>query len=122
MAMNRVADEVDRASSRVLVWLVDTELARRKATALEALLDDNERRRSALMPQPRRTRFVVAHAALRQIVGEQIGADPGALRWQRGVNGKPQLVGTPDAPQVNLTHSGGLAAVALWSPAGEQAG
>src|SRR5436853_48947 len=74
---------------------------------LAAGLDDDERARAqALRRDTDRRRFVVAHGALRMIVGDSIGAPPAEIRWRRGVHGKPELDGRWTGVQVNLSHSG----------------
>lgn len=111
--MHDAPEQIDAGAYPVLAWFVHTLLPAPAVGALADLLDDAERDRSARMPEPRRTRFVVAHAALRQIVGYHTDTDPRALRWRHGANGKPHLVGLANAPAVNLTHSGHLAVVAV---------
>jgi 4'-phosphopantetheinyl transferase len=62
------------------------------------------------MADVRRTRFVVAHGAVREIVGARLGLRPGEVRWRRGPNGKPSV----DAELcVNLSTGGAAALVAL---------
>lgn len=98
----------------VHVWLVDTDLPGPVLAVLAALLDPSERERAAGLPdQPARARFVAAHGALRSIVGQWLGAPPEQLRWQRGRHGKPELTGRWTGAQVNLSHSGTLAMVAV---------
>lgn len=82
--------------------------------AYEALLDDDERRRADALRSPRRRRrFIVAHGAVRVILGGCLAAPPAQLRWRRGRHGKPELAGAWTGRQVNLSHSGGLAMVAV---------
>jgi 4'-phosphopantetheinyl transferase len=73
------------------------------------------------MPDPvQRSRFVVAHGALREIVGERIGVAAEAVSWRRGPNGKPHLDLAADGARhdpaplwFNLSNCGGIALVAL---------
>ena len=63
-----------------------------------------------------RRRFVVAHGALRQILGTYLERQPETLAFAAGPNGKPSLAG--DEPgrrrlEFNLSHSGDLALVAV---------
>ncbi len=97
--------------SLVEVWLVRTDLPARRIAQLEPVLDGVELARAdALRWAPDRRRFVAAHGALRHIVAVRLGINPEQVRWRRGPHGKPELV---DGPQVNLSHSGGLAMVAV---------
>jgi 4'-phosphopantetheinyl transferase len=101
---------------RVDVWLINTDCSTDDSRALEPWLDDDERRRAdGLRLAPHRQRFVVAHAALRLITAAALDADPAGVRFVRGPNGKPLLAAA--GPEVNLSHSGGLAAVAVAAPA-----
>lgn len=78
---------------------------------LGALLCDDERGRAArFVTDTLRTRFVVARAALRSILGAQLACDPRALRFSYGRAGKPLLEG--GGIDFNLSHSRGLAVVA----------
>ena len=98
----------------VHVWLIDTARPDDVVADLVAVLDDEERARAqALRRDVDRRRFVVAHGALRMIVGAWLGAPPAELRWRRGAHGKPELDGRWTGAQVNLSHSGDLNAVAV---------
>jgi 4'-phosphopantetheinyl transferase len=97
----------------VRIWLIRTDLPDRLLADLVTVLDDEERgRASTTLGAGNRRRFVVAHAALRIIVGEWLGTTAEQVRWQRGRNGKPELAGEWSAMHVNLSHSGELAVVA----------
>ncbi len=58
-----------------------------------------------------RDRFVRGRGFLRRELAERLGCDPGAVRLDEGAAGKPFLIG--GGPRFNLSHSGGLAALAL---------
>lgn len=95
------------AGRAVRVWLVREQEYR---PGLAAVLDAGERSRAAAYrEEATRRRFVVSHAALRTIAGAALGVDAAALRWTVGEHGKPELAGL----HVNLSHSGGLAMVAV---------
>jgi 4'-phosphopantetheinyl transferase len=72
------------------------------------LLDATERRRAARFLAPHHGRhFTVAHARLRQILGSVLAADPAALAFASGTDGKPELVDSViSGLQFNLSHSG----------------
>jgi 4'-phosphopantetheinyl transferase len=99
----------------VEVWLVrDTLPPGAGLAGLYAVLDEGERGRAdQLRSGTERRRFVVAHAALRHIVGGRLGAPAGAIRWERGPHGKPALCGRWTGIEANLSHSGGLSLVAV---------
>lgn len=95
------------AGRAVRVWLVREQEYR---PGLAAVLDAGERRRAAAYREElTRRRWVLSHAALRMIAGPVLGMDPAALSWTIGTHGKPELPGL----HVNLSHSGGLAMVAV---------
>jgi len=96
----------------VEVWLIQTDLPDPVIAGLETLLDDDERARAcALLDPGRGRRFVASHGAVRVILGHRLGVAPESLRWRYGPNGKPELAGTE--AHVSLSHSGGLAALAM---------
>lgn len=101
--------------SGVRAWLVEDRVVSEKCVAeLYQVLDAGERRRADRRDTAEgRRRFVVAHGALRRIVGEYLGAPPGELVWRIGPDGKPELDGPWTGVRVNLSHSGGLCLVAL---------
>src|SRR5690349_15494386 len=76
----------------VTVWLVRTDQPAAVTARLSRLLDPEELRRAATMPDPiRRAQFTVAHGALREIVAAHLGRPAATLRWTRGLHGKPEL-------------------------------
>jgi 4'-phosphopantetheinyl transferase len=89
-------------------------LAGEPSAADEALLDDEERERSTRFVRPRdRDRFVLSHAALRLFVARCLDIEPFAVRYAKGVHGKPQLAPGLPPLEFNLSHSGELALVAI---------
>ena len=106
-ATPRLADET------VDVWLLVLD-----GEQSDAVLDAQERERAArFMRAADRRRWTAAHAALRQLLAAYVDADPRALRFAEGPNGKPELVAGEDrrAGQLrfNLSHSGGTALIAV---------
>jgi 4'-phosphopantetheinyl transferase len=90
------------------VWLVDTSGV--PPGDLLALLDPAERQRYDGIRRPADARrFLVAHGVTRRLVADRLGT--AAFRWVFGPNGKPAVDG--DGVQVNLSHSGDRAMVAL---------
>lgn len=109
------------------VWLIRTNVTDSVLTELEAFLDDDERERAGSLLYPaRRRQFIASHGAVRVILGRHLGVPPGSLRWRRGTHGKPELTRAgpevpqvPEAtqllqvPQVSMSKSDGLAALAI---------
>jgi len=62
-----------------------------------------------------RTRYIVAHAALRSILGTYLRESPPDIPLERGRFGKPEVAGGTTMPDLhfNLSHSGDLALVAV---------
>lgn len=78
------------------------------------LLDEGELARADGYLRPAdRARYVAAHGAVRAIIGQRLAAPPERLRWRRGEQGKPELAFPMNGPQVSISHSGELAALAL---------
>ncbi|MEV4218617.1 4'-phosphopantetheinyl transferase superfamily protein [Nonomuraea sp. NPDC049725] len=100
----------------VRVWRVD--LDRPDAARGWRLLSQDERERAlAFADGGERRRYVVAHAALRAILGRARGADPAGLGFGRDEAGRPCLA-DGGGPDFNLSHSGGWALVAVAPPGG----
>ena len=86
-------------------------------SALSALLDDEERRRTArLASVSHRREYAAAHGLLRRMIGECIGVDPATLRFTRqDPSGKPRLAEPAGGMDIDfsLTHTNGLVAAAV---------
>jgi 4'-phosphopantetheinyl transferase len=101
------------AKGTVHLWRIPLDRRPEPTEREFALLSEDERARADRFHFPRdRRRFVVAHAALRLILGLYTGKSPESLRFEVGRYGKPTLAGGP-GPCFNLTHSGELAVVGL---------
>jgi 4'-phosphopantetheinyl transferase len=99
-------------SSEVLYAFVS--LAGEPSCHDEALLDDEERARSRrFVHRVDCFRFVIAHAALRLVLARCIDVDPAAIRYERGVHGKPRLAPGLERLEFNLSHSRELALLAI---------
>lgn len=86
-----------------------------------AVLDDAERARVGRLKMARsRIEYVAAHALARAMLAELTGEAPAAFRYEAGPKGKPVALcdGRRLALHFNLSHTGGLVAVAA-SPAHE---
>lgn len=108
-------------AAAVHVWSFSTQS--QHAAHSYALLSDKERTRAERFKfAEHRRRYVVAHAAVRQILGQYLEQDARSLEFHEGAQGKPALVLTADQPpiQFNLSHSheAALVAVTLARPVG----
>jgi 4'-phosphopantetheinyl transferase len=78
--------------------------------AAASVLSEDERARAARFKFDRdREAYVRAHAALRAIVGRALGVAAGEVEFTFGPHGKPRV----GALELNLSHAGALALVAL---------
>jgi 4'-phosphopantetheinyl transferase len=92
------------------LWLLELDAAPVEPGLLSA--DEAARAARLLDPGPRR-RFVAARCGLRRILGGYLGLSPEALRFAYGPLGKPVLDGPASPLGFNLSHSGGLALLAV---------
>lgn len=82
-------------------------------TAPTALLDPEELLCAArFVYEIHRTRFIVAHGFLRQVLGSLCGIPPASLTFGKGSHGKPYLLAAQDDLRFNLSHSAGLCLLA----------
>jgi 4'-phosphopantetheinyl transferase len=97
------------------VWRVDLDIRDEARAMLPVLLDDGERAYAGRLRAPRdRDRYVVAHGALRSILGAYLQVNPASLEFERTRFGKPSLADTAHAwLQFNTSRSGGLMACAV---------
>jgi 4'-phosphopantetheinyl transferase len=96
----------------VHVWLIRLDLPDALMADCSAVLDPVEQARAAALTHPGgRHRFTAAHGAVRIILGRHIGVPPARITWQHGPKGKPEPAGT--GVRVSISHSGGLAALAI---------
>lgn len=94
------------------VWLVHLWAPPPHEARLHALLEPEERDRLARFAFPwLRTRYAVAHAAVRTLAARHGAGPPAAQRWAKGPHGKPYLPGLP--LELNLSHAGDWALVAI---------
>jgi 4'-phosphopantetheinyl transferase len=98
-------------SSELHVWA-----ARLEADAWPgpAGLPPSERRRAARIQRPRsRRRWIAARWALRGVLARYLGQGPAAIELSFGERGKPLLAASGESLRFNLSHSGGLALIAV---------
>ena len=101
------------APDEVHVWAVQLDRTPREVARLHALLSAEEGARAdGFRGALHRERFIVAHGALRLLLGHYLGAEPCAIELASGPAGKPQLAGGNAALRFNLSHAGGAAVMA----------
>lgn len=98
----------------VHLWTIPLETTQAERQRLTALLDADEQARMMRFRFPAdRSKFAIAHGALREVLATYTNGDPRGLRFRAGLHGKPAL--DPPVVHFNLSHSGQLALVAVAS-------
>lgn len=98
------------------VWTVLISTWLPQLSFFERLLSKEERLRAArFVRQEDRTRSIVAHGFLRQLLGGYLSAEPTGLAFTQNEFGKPALAPTHGEPALsfNLSHSGDVILYAL---------
>jgi 4'-phosphopantetheinyl transferase len=94
--------------ANVHVWVVELDEVNFDGAVWHARLSPEEQARAARFKFDRdRRRFIVAHAALRDILAGYVNADAARLEFVHGPNGKPQLAPPLAESNIkfNLSHS-----------------
>ena len=111
--MTSLAGQFELANRIVHVHGVRLHAPDTVAAQFHTILTPDERDRAARFSFPHLQRsFLLARGALRILLGRYLHADPDALLFQYGPNGKPALA-DPASLRFNLSHSGGLALFAF---------
>src|SRR5215467_14587646 len=100
----------------VHVWFVDLRIASSSIRPLNNVLSCAEHRRSKKFKfEKDRTKYVIAHSALRHILAGYLELDPSQLEFREGPYGKPELVSNAQGEPLNfnLSHSHEAALVAV---------
>src|SRR6266567_2635837 len=97
----------------VQCWCVRLDVAPPPETYYATLSDDERNRSARLRFERDRRRFVVAHGALRDLLGRYLGKDPGEIRFVYNGFGKPELHPEFGGLKFNLAHSADLALIAI---------
>jgi 4'-phosphopantetheinyl transferase len=101
------------AGGAVHLWRIPLDAQTEPSERHYAVLSKDEQTRAARFHFPKdRRAYVIAHAALRAILGLYTGKDPESLCFALGQYSKPTLMGGSGL-HFNLTHSGQLAVVGL---------
>jgi 4'-phosphopantetheinyl transferase len=94
------------------IWALDVEPTRQ--AQLAEWLSPDERARAARFATDRlRGRWTVARAGMRSVLGAEVGLSPETLQFAYNANGKPTLADWREGASFNLSHSHGLAALAM---------
>src|SRR5262245_8268464 len=91
-------------------WSVGLDVPPETVARLHATLAPDERARAARLRFPRnQERFIVAHGALREILGRHLQTGPGDIRYVYNAFGKPHVdPGLDGRLEFNMSHSAGL--------------
>ena len=99
-------------------WCVSLDVSPDTCAGFYATLASDERNRSARLRFERdRRRFVVAHGALRTLLGRYLRIPPGAVRFVYNPFGKPDLSPELGRLKFSLSHSADLALIAIAADA-----
>jgi 4'-phosphopantetheinyl transferase len=106
-------------SEAVRLFTIELDPPAAVVTALAATLDGHEQRAAVARAGVPRRRYVVAHGALRELLGAALTREPAAIEFDRRcrhcgdpTHGKPAVVGAAEC-SFSLSHSAGLAVVAI---------
>lgn len=106
-------DDLQLQSHRVDIWRVHLDLPPDPAKRLESTLSSDEAEHAARFHfEKDRSRFILAHGCLRDILARYVRCDPLALKFSTNEYGKPMLVSDSNL-EFNLSHSGRYALVAV---------
>ena len=101
------ADNID-------VYVVDLDSQAARSADHAAWLDDDERARAQRFRRPGLARrWLAARAALRGVLARHLECEPAEVRFVLGDNGKPALVSRGAGPYFNVSHSAGIALIAV---------
>jgi 4'-phosphopantetheinyl transferase len=115
LAMSDTPRPLRLASDEVHSWCVSLDVPPETAARFYTTLTPDERDRTArfLFERDRR-RFIVAHGALRDLLGRYLHTEPGRIRFVYNAFGKPDL--SPEFGRrlkFSLSHSGDRAVIAV---------
>jgi 4'-phosphopantetheinyl transferase len=100
---------------RIQVWTLSTQAGPEALAASLEILSGEEKDRAERFRHARsRETFILTRAVVRMLLGRRLECDPRAVSIRYGANGKPAL-GEERNLYFNVTHSDGLAAIAMTS-------
>ncbi|MES1192112.1 MAG: 4'-phosphopantetheinyl transferase superfamily protein [Steroidobacter sp.] len=99
----------------ITVWRIPLTASDKMLAALQMQLSDEESCKAAqFKSDTHRRRYVVRHAAMRQILARETECAPDKLRFLQTSFGKPVLEHPFDNVQFNLSHSADMALLAVY--------
>lgn len=106
------------ASDEVHIWRASLDVLPETSVRLYATLSPDERTRSARFHFERdQQRFIVARGVLRYLLARYLQTQPGQISFVYNAFGKPDLGPEfTNRPKFNLSHSAGLALIAIAVP------
>ncbi len=100
-------------AGQVHIWTMPTQAAEPVVAGLERVLSRDELERASRFRFPHLAgAYVITHGVLRLLLARYLDRDPAAISFEYGVQGKPAVSENPQL-DFNLTHSEGMAAVAV---------
>lgn len=107
------ADPPRLLGGQVHIWIMPTQAAEPVVAGLERVLSRDELERASRFRFPRLAgAYVITHGVLRLLLARYLDRDPAGISFEYGVQGKPAVSKQPQFG-FNLTHSEGMAAVAV---------
>src|SRR6185437_5587112 len=100
-------------TNEVHIWTVPVQASEPVVTELWQFLSKDELERASRFRFPHLTSaYVITHGVLRLLLARYLDHDPAGISFEDGVRGKPAVSKTRQI-DFNLTHSEGMAAVAV---------
>ena len=107
------ATSIQLSENQIHIWRFPIKASHNVVAAFEAVLAPEERERAVRFRFDHLyASFVLAHGALRHLLGNYLKCNPSELSFELGVNGKPALA-PPSSIRFSMTHSGDLGVIAL---------
>lgn len=102
------------SAEEVHVWRIELDRPGEVVRRFEGVLGPDEvRRADRFRTETLRVRYVIGRGSLRAILGLYLGAEPGRLSFRYGEHGKPALAEAGAGLSFNVSHSHGLALIAV---------
>lgn len=98
------------------IWTIALNPQAEDINKLKSILDNQEQLRYQRLHSKHQHRFLISHAACRQILGQYTTTQPQNLIFEKNEHGKPRLKNHPEIG-FNMSHSNDLAIVAVCSNA-----
>ncbi len=99
------------ATIELHIWHID--LDQTPGDLTELLSPDETQRAERIIREQDRNRFIRARGAMRTILGNRLGQSGALLEFGLGEHGKPFIQQPESGMEFNLTHSGGMALLAV---------